>query len=268
MDITLIGGGNMANAILGGLIKTPSGRLRVVDPDPSKREALTSDYGIEALAELPAQFTENDIVVLAVKPQQLRGVCESLASRIGGALVLSIAAGIRIAALSRWLGQHDRIVRIMPNTPALVGLGVSGLYAPEQVSASDRQAAAEVMMAVGSVHWLASESGIDDITAISGSGPAYVFYLIESLIEAAQSIGFDSDTARELALGTFEGAVRLARDSHDDVPTLRANVTSKGGTTERAIARFEQEGIKAKIRAGVEDCRARSIELGQQLSEG
>lgn len=267
MNITFIGGGNMASAIIAGLVKQSGHRIQVVEPSADKRAALTQQYGVTALDAPPASFDAQETVVLAVKPQQLKDVCVNLAERLHGALVLSIAAGVGVAALSRWLNGHARIVRVMPNTPAMVGQGVSGLYVPTGLAAADGAIASAIMAAVGEVVPLAQESGIDDITCVSGSGPAYVFYFIESMIAEAKRQGFSAEDARRLVLGTFEGAVTLAKASAEDVATLRANVTSKGGTTERAIARFEAEGVKAAIAAGMVDCRARSVELGQQLSQ-
>ncbi|WP_024304516.1 pyrroline-5-carboxylate reductase [Pseudogulbenkiania sp. MAI-1] len=266
MQITFIGGGNMASAIISGLVRQGDHSIRVVEPSADKRAQLEQSYGVTALEQPPAQLSAADVVVLAVKPQQLKDVCLSLAPGLDNALVVSIAAGVGVAALARWLGS-GRIVRVMPNTPAMVGKGVSGLFAPLGLDESDKKNAAAIMAAVGKVFWVESEGGIDDITAISGSGPAYVFYFIESMIAKAREFGFDDATARELVLGTFDGAVELAKQSELDVATLRANVTSKGGTTERAIARFEAEGVKAAIQAGVQDCRARSVELGQLLSQ-
>ena len=267
MHITFIGGGNMATAIIAGLIKAAPCQISVVEPNADKREQLARQFGVTALAQLPVYFGSGQIVVLAVKPQQLREVCGELASRLDGALVLSIAAGVGVSALSRWLDGHERIVRIMPNTPAMIGKGVAGLFAPRGVGEQDRDAAERIMAAAGSTVWLDEESGIDDITAISGSGPAYVFYFIEGLIDAARQMGFDDATARELALGTFEGAVALARHSGEDIATLRANVTSKGGTTEQAIASFDASELKSAILRGARACRARSVELGVQLSQ-
>lgn len=266
MQITFIGGGNMAAAIIAGLARQGGHRLRVFDRNQDKRDHLAREYGAEGLAALPTGFGPDDIVVLAVKPQQLRPLCLELAAGLDGALVLSIAAGIRAEALARWLGS-TRLVRAMPNTPAMIGHGVTGLYAPAGVSAADREAAACIMGSVGITRWLDAESGIDDITCVSGSGPAYVFYFVEAMMAAAREAGFDQETARELSLATFEGAIALARQSDLPIETLRANVTSKGGTTERAVARFDREGVKAAIVAGALDCRARSIEMGQQLSQ-
>ncbi|POB00240.1 pyrroline-5-carboxylate reductase [Chromobacterium sinusclupearum] len=266
MQITFIGGGNMAGAIIGGLARQGGHRIHVVEHQQDKLDQLAADFGCSGGQTLPASLSANDVVVLAVKPQQLRELCLELAPRLNGALVVSIAAGIRLDALRRWLGS-GRIVRVMPNTPAMVGKGVSGLYADAAIAAADRQAAEIIMRAAGLTVWLDDETGIDDITCVSGSGPAYVFYFIESMIEAALKAGFAEAQARELVLATFDGAVELARQSPLPVATLRQNVMSKGGTTERAIARFEAEGVKAAIIAGAMDCRERSIEMGQQLSQ-
>lgn len=266
MQITFIGGGNMAAAIIGGLVGSGEHRIRVVELHEEKRTQLQQQFGVEPLAELPAQFAANDVIVLAVKPQALREVCLALAPKLGGALVVSIAAGIRADALARWLGS-ERLIRVMPNTPAMVGKGVSGLYAAANVGEADRDAATRIMQAVGTTTWLQQESGIDDITSVSGSGPAYVFYFIESMIEAAVQAGFSDDEARRLVIATFDGAVELARQSPLPVATLRQNVMSKGGTTERAIFRFEAEGVKQAIIAGAMDCRARSVEMGEELSK-
>lgn len=266
MQITFIGGGNMAGAIIAGLARQGSHQLRVVDHNADKRTLLQQTYGAEALAEVPASFGPDEIVVLAIKPQQLKALCQQLAPRLSGALVVSIAAGIRCEALSRWMAT-ERVIRAMPNTPAMVGKGVSGLFAAESLPAADRDAAEMILQAVGKVLWLKTEQGIDDITCISGSGPAYVFYFVESMIKAAQDVGFSEQDARSLVLSTFDGAIELAANSSLPVSTLRANVTSKGGTTERALARFDQEGVMAAIVAGAMDCRARSIEMGQQLSQ-
>ncbi len=265
MNITFIGGGNMATAIIGGLTGGAH-QIQVVEPGSEKRAQLVADFGVNALPALPAAFGAEDIIVLAVKPQVLREVCQQLAPALGGALVISIAAGIGITAMASWLGS-ERIVRVMPNTPAMVGKGVSGLYAAANVAQADRDNATAIMAAVGTTTWLAAESGIDDITSVSGSGPAYVFYFIESMIEGAVQAGFAEDEARRLVLATFEGAVELARQSPLPVATLRQNVMSKGGTTERAILRFEAEGVKQAIIAGALDCRARSVELGIELSK-
>lgn len=268
MDITFIGGGNMATAIIGGLCRLPDTHIRVVEPGADKRAMLAERFGVTPLEEPPAAWSADCIVVLAVKPQQLRAVCQALAPALNGALVVSIAAGVGVALLADWLGGHHRVVRVMPNTPAMVGRGVAGLYAPADVAAADRETAEALLAATGKTVWVAEESGIDAITAISGSGPAYVFYLIEALEEAAVHLGFDAATAKMLALETFAGALALAESSPESVATLRARVTSPGGTTERAIASFDAAQLKAVIGVGVNACQARSVELGELLAKG
>ena len=268
MNIIFIGGGNMATAILAGLAPTGRYTLRVVEPDTTKCSQLAAAYGVTALNHAPTAFAATDTVVLAVKPQQLRAVCQALAPALNGALVVSIAAGVGVALLADWLGGHHRVVRVMPNTPAMVGRGVAGLYAPADVAAADRETAEALLAATGKTVWVAEESGIDAITAISGSGPAYVFYLIEALEEAAVHLGFDAATAKMLALETFAGALALAESSPESVATLRARVTSPGGTTERAIASFDAAQLKAVIGVGVNACQARSVELGELLAKG
>jgi pyrroline-5-carboxylate reductase len=270
MNITFIGGGNMASAIIGGLLQrrwNPQ-QLRVVEIAAAAREKLEHTYRVQTYAGVTAEALQVDCVVLAIKPQQMREAAAQLAPLISHALVISIAAGIRGDDLSRWLGHHQRIVRVMPNTPALVLAGVSGLYAMPGVSADDRQRAADILGAVGETVWVAREEDIDSVTAVSGSGPAYVFYFIEALEQAACELGISADAARQLAISTFTGAAKLAAQSSDDIATLRARVTSKGGTTERALASMENDRIKAAIVRAVKAAAARSHELGVELGRG
>lgn len=269
MKIVFLGGGNMANALIGGMVKQgfAASDIDVIDLGADARTKLSESYGVICHASAETAPASPDILVLAVKPQQMKEAVAPLVDKLGNALVISIAAGLDMAALSRWLGGHRTIVRCMPNTPALIGAGITGLCALPEVSAEQRAAADRVLKAVGTTVWIDDEARIDGVTAISGSGPAYVFYFLESLIESARQLGFDPATARELALSTFEGAVALARHSGEDIATLRANVTSKGGTTEQAIASFEASGLKSAILRGAKACRARSIELGEQLSQ-
>lgn len=263
MKITFIGGGNMATALIGGLNAQAAGAhsISVVEPDSAKCLQLAADFAVTAADRLDlAQGC--DVLVLAVKPQQLRDVAVSLLPHLRPTtLVISIAAGIRLADLQRWLGGHVQLVRVMPNTPALVGAGVSGIYAVPAVNDAGRAIAQAILSAVGSVVWLNEEEQIDAVTAVSGSGPAYVFYFIESLQAAAQAQGFAPDIARRLALETFAGAVKLAQTSIEDAAELRAKVTSKGGTTERAIAIMEVAAIKAGIAEAVAGAAERSREL-------
>jgi len=267
MNITFIGGGNMASAIIGGLLARGWERqcLRAVDILPEARIKLEQSFQIKTYATASAEAVNVDCVVLAIKPQQMHEAAAQLTPLVRNALVITIAAGIRGSDLARWLGGHSRIVRVMPNTPALVLAGISGLYATAGVSAADRERASAIMGAVGETVWVEREDDIDAVTAVSGSGPAYVFYFIEALEQAARDVGMSTDTARRLALATFTGASKLAAQSSEDAATLRARVTSKGGTTERALASMEADKIKAAIGRAVAAAAERSRELGEEL---
>jgi pyrroline-5-carboxylate reductase len=266
MQITFIGGGNMASALIGGLLKNgwDGASMAVVEIDAAARARVERDFGVRAYAEAGGAAGA-DCVVLAVKPQQLREVAQGLAAFVREALVISIAAGVRVSDLARWLGGHGRIVRAMPNTPALVLAGMTGLYAAPGVGSEDRSRAEEILRAAGRTIWVREESDIDAVTAISGSGPAYVFYFIEALQQAASELGFTPEAAREVALQTFAGAVKLAGESADDVATLRVKVTSKGGTTERALAQLEHDGVQAAVVRAARAAAERSRELGELL---
>ncbi len=267
MNITFIGGGNMANALIGGMLGQGFAKsdIRVVEPNADAGARLRGQYDIEVHSEAAPAALDCDLIVLAVKPQQLRAVAAGLAPHLKSQLVISIAAGVRAADLARWLGDHPRLVRAMPNTPAMVLAGVTGLYALPGVSAEERERAERVLAAVGAVVWVGSEAEMDTITAVSGSGPAYVFYFMEGLEEAAIAQGLSAAQARQLALATFAGAAKLAAQSAEDVATLRARVTSKGGTTERAIHTMEAAGLKQIIVAAVRAAAQRSRELGDEL---
>ncbi|GHD65578.1 pyrroline-5-carboxylate reductase [Jeongeupia chitinilytica] len=265
MRITFIGGGNMATAMIGGMVARgfAGSEVHVVEPDAAKRAELQTGFGVTTSAPdeaLPA----SDAVVFAIKPQQFRTVAEALAPQLGNALVVSIAAGIRSDAIARWSGA-ERVIRVMPNTPALVQAGISGAYAAPATTDADRALATRILESTGEIVWVEAESDLDGVTAISGSGPAYVFYFIESLQAAARAQGFDTDTARRLAYQTFAGAVKLAQQSDDDAATLRQKVTSKGGTTERAINALENSQVRSTIIAAAAAAAARSKELGDEL---
>lgn len=269
MNVTFIGGGNMATAMIGGLLKkgwTPQ-QIRVVEIDASARARLERELGVMATGEFDANAAAAQCIVLAVKPQQMREAARALRSGLGSQLILSIAAGIRLADLSRWLGGYQKIVRVMPNTPALVLSGVSGLCAMPAVSADDRAHAAQIMGAVGTTLWFDDETAIDAITAVSGSGPAYVFYFMEALQQAAADLGLDPEAARRLALETFAGAVKLAQASGEDPAVLRARVTSRGGTTERALEVMNAHGLSRIIVDAVRAAAERSRELGEMLGK-
>ncbi|MCC7116010.1 MAG: pyrroline-5-carboxylate reductase [Burkholderiales bacterium] len=266
MTITFIGGGNMATAIAGGQIARgrPAGDLAVVEPLEAQRAKLARRFPemrVHASADADA-VAGAEVVVLAVKPQHMREACRSIAAhidRIG--VVLSIAAGTRVRDIARWLGGCDRIVRAMPNTPALVGAGLSGLWAAPSVDARGRASAAAILEVCGEVLWVEREEALDAVTGVSGSGPAYVFYFIESLEAAARAQGFGAADARKLACATFDGAVRLALASSDPLAVLRAQVTSKGGTTERGVAALEAAGVAGAIAAAVEAATRRAAEM-------
>jgi pyrroline-5-carboxylate reductase len=267
MNITFVGGGNMAGAMIGGLLHQgwDAGAIQVVEIDAAARARLEREYRIATVAAVTAATARADCIVLAVKPQHVREVARLLKPHLAAQLVVSIAAGIRLADLGRWLGGYPRLVRVMPNTPALVRAGVAGLYAPGSVSAADRERAARIMGAVGAALWLETEEQMDAVTAISGSGPAYVFYFIETLQQAAVDLGLDASIARRLALETFAGSVRLAMQSDEEPAVLRSRVTSKGGTTERAVAVLEQEGLRAIMTRAARAAAQRSRELGAEL---
>lgn len=270
MRISFLGGGRMAEALIGGLLarQVASARgVQVRDPDAARCWALEARFGVAAQTVLDDAWFETEVIVLAVKPQHLREAVAPLAGRLGRVLVLSIAAGLPLGVIGRWLGGHRRLVRAMPNTPALVGAGVTGLYADPSVDALGREEAERIMGAVGEVIWVEDEGKIDAITALSGSGPAYVFAFLEALQAAGEALGFDAATARRLAQSTAAGAVRLAQESDEPLSRLRENVTSKGGTTEAALARLTERGFAEALREAVFAAYARSQELAQQLGE-
>ncbi len=265
--IAFIGGGNMASALIGGLVAKgrSAADIGVVEPAAAQRHALAARYpGLDLGADAAAALARGPtLVVLAVKPQQGRAACEALVPGIHGVpAVLSILAGVRSADLGRWLGDYGRIVRAMPNTPALVGKGISGVHVGEGVPVQGREAALDVLAAAGEVVLCPRESMLDAVTGISGSGPAYVFYFIEALTEAALELGFAPADARRLAYATFDGAVTLAQRSGDDAATLRTQVTSKGGTTERGIAELDRHAVRAAIIGAARAAAVRAAELG------
>lgn len=265
--VTFIGGGNMASALIAGLTKKDwrADAIHVVEIDPEARQRLARDLKVRVHADAADALAASDCVVLAVKPQQLQGVARELAPHLRDHLVISIAAGIRLVDLSRWLRGHARLVRAMPNTPALALAGVTGLYAPPSMSVGDRAIASRILGVAGLTLWVDREDEMDAVTAVSGSGPAYVFYFIEALQEAARDLGLDRAAARTLALETFSGAVKLAVESAETVEKLRERVTSKGGTTERAIEELDRQRVKTAIARAASAAAQRSRELGDAL---
>ena len=269
MAIAFIGGGNMATALIGGMLARGAAGdgFRVVEPLAEARARIAGRFsGIAVYGEPTREAVAGAaLVVLAVKPQQMRPAAEALAPHLVGVdapVVLSIAAGIRLADLARWLHGYSRLVRAMPNTPALVGKGISGAFAAASVDAAGRALVSSVLAAAGEQIWVESEAMLDAITGVSGSGPAYVFYFLESLEAAARDLGFAAADARKLAYATFAGAVALAEASPLEPAVLRAQVTSKGGTTERALAALEADAVKAKIVSAVKAAALRAGELG------
>ena len=254
-----VGAGNMASALIGGLIGrgVPARQLAAVDPSASQRAQVTARHGIRAEAAVDASLLQDAVIVLAVKPQQMREAVQAIAPLLGDQLLMSVAAGVRASDLSRWLGGHPRIVRTMPNTPALVGLGATGLAALPGCLASDRALAQTLMGAVGCTVWVEDESMLDAVTALSGSGPAYVFRFIECLIGGGQQLGLSAEQARTLALQTVLGAATLAATSEEPAAVLRERVTSKGGTTAAALAVFEDNALPdlvARAMAAADRC--------------
>lgn len=268
MRISFIGGGNMARALIGGLIAQgwKAGEIGVIELDPAKRQQLQTDFGVAVSDQLPS-VAMADIVVLAIKPQQMRDIAIFLGSLLRNQLVVSIAAGIRSADLIRWLGGYDAVIRVMPNTPAQIRCGVSALFAASGASGEQRTQAEKILGAVGSTVWLDEETQMDAVTAVSGSGPAYVFYFIEAMQQAALELGLSPQQARDLSLQTFLGASQLALQSTEGPDVLRAQVTSKGGTTERALLSMETAGIKNAIVQALHAAAERSREMGDVLGK-
>jgi pyrroline-5-carboxylate reductase len=268
MKIGFVGGGNMAKAIIGGLKNNgfDTAAITVLELDAQKRTELTAAFNVRTSNNYD-EIRNSDIIVLAVKPQQLREVCFQVTPILSAQLIISIAAGIRSADISRWLNNYQAIVRVMPNTPAQIQAGVSALYALANVSEQQREQATTILAAVGKTLWLDDETKMDAVTAISGSGPAYVFYLIEALQEAGIGLGLKPDEAQMLALQTFAGAGLLAAQSKTDIKTLRAQVTSKGGTTEQGVLALENADIKNIMLVAAKAAADKSRTLGDDLAK-
>ena len=259
----------MATALVGGLVARGADHrdFRIVEPARAQQDKLAARFpGIGIFGEPSGgAVTGAELVVMAVKPQQMRDAARAVATHIRDVdVVMTIAAGVRVASLSRWLDGYSRIVRAMPNTPALVGAGIAGAYAPGAVDERGRGLAGEALEAVGEVIWVPREDMLDAVTGISGSGPAYAFYFLEGLEEAARELGFGDADARKLAYATFAGAIKLAQASDLPPAALRAEVTSKGGTTERAVSVLDGHAVKASFVAAVKAAAARATELGDE----
>ena len=267
--IAFIGAGNMATALIAGLTADGAdpAHLLASDPDLDQLSGLAANFGIGTRSDNAAAAREADILVLAVKPQVLKAVSIALAPalRQRTPLVISIAAGIRTDTLKRWLGEHLPIVRAMPNTPAMVQTGATGLFCGPEVTTEQRDGAERILRAVGLVLWIEDEALIDAVTAVSGSGPAYYFLVMEAMEEAAQKLGLPAETAHLLTLQTALGAARMAIESSESPHTLRQKVTSPGGTTEKALEILEQRGLRKTFEEALRAANKRSDELSRTL---
>ena len=276
VHITFIGGGNMGRALISGLINNgfEPNQISVVEANATTALKLYEDFGVQgigALEQIAFDFSKNNVVVMAIKPQDFNVVAKGLASKLKhasapGPLILSIAAGIRLKDMSRWL-DHERCVRAMPNTPALIGKGITGLFADTAVNNADRALVETICKAVGQSVWVSEEKLMDAVTAVSGSGPAYVFAFIEAMQSAGEKLGLDSATARKLAYATLEGATQLAHNSEEHAGTLRERVTSKGGTTAAALDVMKQHGWNEILEKAIDAARARGKTMGDELGK-
>src|SRR6185437_12587552 len=268
IDLTVLGAGNMGRALIGGLLRRGmrSEQIAVGESQEGARSTLSRELGIAATADNAAAIRNANLIVLAVKPQDVGSVLTPLAGALQqrSPIVLSMAAGVRIQALQSWCGAGVPVIRAMPNRPALVGAGVTGLYAPPAVDASQRAIAAQIMQSVGEVVWVGTEDALDVVTALSGSGPAYFFLLAETMAGAGVSLGLPLETARRLSIATLHGAGLLAHGSDGDLARLRAEVTSKGGTTEAALRTLESAGFNELITRAIDAATHRSRELAEQ----
>lgn len=268
--IAFVGGGNMATSLIGGLLARGSAPADIVvaDPDANQRQRLQDTFGVATVPNATAAVAGADTVVLAVKPQQMAAVSRSIAAPVQAAraLVLSIAAGIRLRDIERWLGKGVPLIRTMPNRPALIGAGITALFAAPEVGAASRQTAEAIMAACGPTVWVPAEDQIDVVTAVSGSGPAYFFLLVECLEAAGIELGLDPATARKLAIETARGAGRMAAEAPESPAELRAQVTSKGGTTAAALEVLEAAGVRGifadAVAAGARRATALADEFG------
>jgi len=268
-QLAFLGGGNMGRALIGGLLRrgTRPEHISVGESFAAARDSLAADFGIQATDDNAAAVEAASVVVVAVKPQMAGNVLVALKPLLQRTrpLVISIAAGIRIAALESWCGAGVPVVRAMPNRPALVGAGATGLYAPASVSSAQRDTAEKVMQSAGEVVWVASEDLLDVVTALSGSGPAYFFLLAELLTQGATDLGLDPVAARRLAIATLHGAGQLAQAGDGDLVKMRAEVTSKGGTTEAAVKSLEAADLRGIVARALEAATRRSHELAEQF---
>jgi pyrroline-5-carboxylate reductase len=269
LEIAFIGAGNMASSIIGGLVEAghAPARIRAADPFPASLERLAELAPVRLCQDNAEAATGADVVILAVKPQVMAEATASIADAVtaDGALVISIAAGVTLASMQSRLGRQAAIVRCMPNTPALLQCGASALYAADTVSTAQREQAEYILSAVGTTCWVPGEQALDAVTALSGSGPAYFFLFMESMIVAGCQLGLDKSVATQLALQTALGSARMAIESDVDLVELRRRVTSPGGTTEKALASFEQDGLREVVARAMRDAADRAEEMSREM---
>ena len=276
VHITFIGGGNMGRALISGLLASGfnSNQISVVEANATTALKLHEDFGVQgiaALEQITFDFSKNNVLVMAIKPQDFNVVSKGLAAKLKhasapGPLILSIAAGIRLKDMSRWL-DHARCVRAMPNTPALIGKGITGLFADKDINESDRNLAQTICNAVGESIWVSEEKLMDVVTAVSGSGPAYVFAFLEAMQSAGEKLGLDAASARKLAYATLEGATQLAQNSAEHASVLRDRVTSKGGTTAAALEVIKEQGWNEILEKAIDAASQRGKAMGDELGK-
>jgi pyrroline-5-carboxylate reductase len=269
MKIAFLGGGNLATALIGGLIAKgfDARAISVIELSPAARERLGARFPVHLSTAPDARVQGSDTLVLAVKPQDMRKALASISSFSKEKLIVSVAAGINLKSLSRWLGGHTKIVRCMPNTPALIGAGITGLYALPEVGEAERKKAETILRAVGEVVWLPEERLLDPVTAVSASGPAYVFWFIEQLASSGEKLGIPRETSMKLALHTVLGAAQLAAASEKSVSQLRNEVTSSGGTTAAALKVFDEEKLAERFARAVAAASRRGAEMGEEYGK-
>jgi pyrroline-5-carboxylate reductase len=268
ITIAFIGGGNMAGALIGGLLAAgeASASILVIEPNESQRQSLKERFGLQPLPAGDPSLARADVVVWAVKPQLFRDAAAPCAPHVGRALQLSVMAGVRSDAIAAATGA-ERVVRAMPNTPALIGQGIAGLFARPAVADADRRTVEALLQPTGALLWFDREEKLDAVTALSGSGPAYVFYVLEAMITAGREMGLAVDDARRLAVQTVAGAAALAAASDEPLETLRRNVTSPGGTTHAAISQLEASGVGTAFVAAIRAAERRAGELGDEFGQ-
>ena len=267
-NIAFIGGGNMASAIMGGLIKrgVPASSIQVVEPFEEQRTKLQAQFGVDVRQAPGQHLASAALVVWAVKPQTFKNAALATCPHTTAALHLSVAAGITSTSIAHWLGT-DHVVRAMPNTPALIGKGMTALYARPAVTPAGREMVERVIQTTGESMWLDDEAQLDAVTALSGSGPAYVFYFIEAMIEAGVAMGLTREQAHQLAVSTFLGSSALAKASDEPIEILRSRVTSKGGTTYAAIMSMEQDNVKSQFIRAMMAAKRRAKEMGEEFGK-